>query len=48
MSELRVQSDRDKLTLSRDGDSIDGAGCFEVTKVRRKLVVYAPGDSASA
>jgi hypothetical protein len=43
VEQLRVHSDRDQLTLSRDGDSFDGSGSFDVTKLRRELVVYAPG-----
>ncbi|MEA2492603.1 MAG: hypothetical protein QOJ29_514 [Thermoleophilaceae bacterium] len=42
VSELRVRTAREKLTLSRDGDSFEGGGSFEVRKLRRKLVVYAP------
>jgi len=37
-----VRSDRDRLTLSRDGDSFEGSGSFDVTKRRRQLVVFAP------
>ena len=39
---LRIRSDRDHLTLSRDGDSFEGSGSFSVEKRRRELVVYAP------
>jgi undecaprenyl-diphosphatase len=40
---LSVRSEHERLTLSRDGDSFEGSGSFEVRKLRRKLVVYAPG-----
>jgi undecaprenyl-diphosphatase len=42
VEQLQVRSGRDQLTLSRDGDSFEGSGSFEVKKLRRKLVVYAP------
>src|SRR4051794_35809958 len=42
VEELSVRSKRDTLTLSRDGDSFEGSGRFEVRKRRRELVVYAP------
>jgi undecaprenyl-diphosphatase len=42
VGELKVHSDRERMTLARDGDSFEGSGSFEVTKLRRKLVVYAP------
>lgn len=43
VDELTVRSDQDRMTLSRDGDSFDGSGSFHVKKLRKKLVVYAPG-----
>jgi undecaprenyl-diphosphatase len=42
VEQLQVRSDHDRLTLSRDGDSFDGSGSFEVKKLPRSLVVYAP------
>jgi undecaprenyl-diphosphatase len=42
VEQLRIRSDRDRLTLSRDGDSFEGSASFDVRKLRRKLVVYAP------
>jgi undecaprenyl-diphosphatase len=42
VEQLRIRSDHERLTLSRDGDSFEGSGSFDVQKRRRKLVVYAP------
>lgn len=42
VSELRVETQRDSLTLARDGDSFEGPGSFTVCKRPRSLVVYAP------
>jgi diacylglycerol kinase family enzyme len=42
VEQLEVSSERDSLTLARDGDSFEGSGSFTVRKLRRELVVYAP------
>src|SRR4051794_20056920 len=42
VEELQVRSDRESLTLARDGDSFEGWGSFTVRKRPRELVVYAP------